>query len=96
MTEHNYFCRAQKYAKQNSTQQNKYRIFNKQVTEEEYEAVRKIKCKLEFDESEDCETRYQTAQDCETRYQTAFIKMRNNLSEEGQKEYLDIPHFDRE
>ena len=61
MTEYNYFCSSEKYNDENSFQQKRYRIFNKQVSKEEYEKVKKIYNKLEFDKNESYETRFQTA-----------------------------------
>jgi len=61
MTEYNYFCWSKKYNDDNSFQQKRYRIFNKEVTKEEYNKVNKMYHRLEFDLNEDCETRFQTA-----------------------------------
>ena len=60
MTEYNYFCWAERYKDENSVQQKPYRIFNTQVTKEEYEQVNKISHKLTFEPHESCETRFQT------------------------------------
>ena len=83
MTEYNYFCWSKKYNDDNSFQQKRYRVFNVEVGEEEYNKVKKIYHKLEFDENESYEIRFQTA----------FKKMWNKLTKEQQQEYLDIPHF---
>lgn len=86
MTEYNLFCRAEKYNDKDSFQQPRRRVFNTQVTEEEYQAIKIPYHKLEFDEDENYGTRYQTA----------FKKMRATLTKEQKQEYLDIPHFNKE
>lgn len=86
MTEHNYFCWAKEYNDENSFQQKRYRVFNVEVSKEEYEKINKIYHKLEFDKNEIYDTRFQTA----------FKKMRDKLSKEERQEYLDIPHFNWE
>ena len=83
LTEYNYFCWSKEYGDENSSQQKRYRIFNVEVTKEEYEKVNKISHKLTFD----------TNESCETRYHTAFKKMWNTLTKEQKQEYYDIPHF---
>ena len=69
MTEYNYFCSAKKYNDENSFQQKRYRVFNTQITKEEYERIPKIYNKLEFDKNESYTTRFKTA----------FKKMWNKL-----------------
>lgn len=86
MTEYNYFCWSEKYNGENSFQQKRYRVFNVEVGKEEYEKIRKIYHKLEFDKNETYSTRFQTA----------FKKMWNKLSKEEKQEYFDIPHFNWE
>ena len=86
MTEYNYFCWAKEYNDKDSFQQDRYRVFNKQVTESEYKDIEKIYHKLELDSSESYTTRFQTA----------FKKMWNTLSKKDKQGYLDIPHFDWE
>lgn len=86
MTEYNYFCWSKKFNDKDSFQQARYRVFNVQLTKEEYEKIPKINSKLEFDRNESYATRYQTA----------FRKMWEGLTKEEQKEYLDIPHFNWE
>ena len=86
MTKYNYFCWADKYNDENSFQQKRYRVFNVEVTKEEYNNIKKIYHKLEFDKREYCDTRFQIA----------FKKMRENLSKEEKQEYFNIPHFNRE
>ena len=61
MTEHNYFCSAAEYNDENSFQQKRYRVFNTQITKEEYEGINKIYNKLEFDKNESYTTIFQTA-----------------------------------
>jgi deoxyhypusine synthase len=86
MTEDNYFCWSKKFNDKNSFQQKRYRIFNVEVSKEEYEDTKKIHHKLEFDQTESYETRFQTA----------FKKMWSKLSEKEKQEYFDIPHFNWE
>jgi len=81
MTEYNYFCWAKKYGDEQSSHQTKYRIFNTQVTEEEYKALDKISSPLTFDPTK------------EESYGTVFIKMWDTLTKEQKQEYYDIPHF---
>ena len=85
MTEYNYFCSAEKYNDENSFQQKRYRVFNTQITKEEYENINKIYNKLEFDSNEGYTTRFQTA----------FKKMWDNLDSKWRQQYLDIPYFDK-
>ena len=84
MTEHNLFCWSEKYNDDNSFQQKRWRVFNKQVTEQEYRRIKIPKHKLEFDRTESVATRFKTA----------FKKMRSTLTKEQKQEYYDIPHFD--
>ena len=86
MTEYNYFCRSTQYNSDTSFQQKRYRVFNVEVGKEQYEKIKKIWCKLEFDRNESYTTRFQTA----------FKKMRSWLTKEQKQEYYDIPHFDWE
>lgn len=86
MTEYNYFCWSKEYNDKNSFQQKRYRIFNEEVSKEEYENTKKIYHKLEFDKNESYKTRYQTA----------FKKMWEKLSHKEKQEYYDIPHFNWE
>ena len=86
MTEYNYFCWSEKFNDDNSFQQKRYRIFNKEVSQGEYEKVKKIYHKLEFDKDENYKTRFQTA----------FKKMWDKLEDKEKQEYLDIPHFNWE
>ena len=85
MTEYNYFCWSENYNDENSFQQKRYRVFNVQVSKEEYENITKIYHKLEFDKDENYYTRFQTA----------FKKMWDTLTQDEKQEYFDIPHFDR-
>lgn len=86
MTEYNYFCWATNSQADTGFQQKRYRVFNVEVSSEEYFKINKLFHRIEFDESEIYETRFSTA----------FKKMWNNLSEEKQQEFLDIPHFNWE
>jgi len=83
MTEDNYFCWSTEYNSYTSFQQPRYRVFNVEVWEKEYNKIKKIYHKLEFDKHESYNTRFKTA----------FKKMWYKLSKEKQQEYLDIPHF---
>lgn len=84
MTEYNYFCWSEEYNDENSFQQKKYRVFNVEITKEEYESIKKIYHKLEFDPDESYTTRFKTA----------FKKMWDKLTDEEKNEYYSIPHFD--
>jgi hypothetical protein len=86
MTEYNYFCWSKEYNDVDSFQQKRYRIFNVEVGEEEYEKVKKKYHKLEFDINESYSTRFQTA----------FKKMWETLSAEEKQGYYDIPYFNWE
>jgi len=86
MTEYNYFCWSEKYNDDKSFQQPRYRIFNVQVPKEEYEKVKKIYHKLEFDPNDSYEVRFSNV----------FKKMWDKLTEAERQEYLDIPHFNAE
>jgi len=83
MTEYNYFCEAKEYNDEDSFQQKRFRIFNVEVTEEEYKSIDKIRPKLEFDKNESKTTRFQTA----------FKKHWNTLNSNDKQKYYDIPHF---
>jgi len=85
MTELNYFCWAEN-SEVDWYQQPKYRVFNVQLTEEEYHKIPKLYHRLEFDSGEDPSTRYQTA----------FKKMRDWLTTSQKQQYLNIPHFNAE
>ena len=84
MTEYNYFCWSEEYNDKDSFQQKRYRVFNVEVTKDEYNRIRKIYHKLEFDKNESYKTRYKTA----------FKNMWDKLKEKEKQEYFDIPHFD--
>ncbi len=86
MTECNYFCWSEKYNDENSFQQSRYRIFNTQVTKEEYDKVKKIYHKLKFNSNDNYEVIFANA----------FKKMWDKLTKEERQEYLDIPHFNAE
>jgi deoxyhypusine synthase len=84
MTEYNYFCWSEKVNDENSFQQKRYRVFNTEVSKDEYVNIKKIYHKIELNSSDDYEVRFQNG----------FRKMWNTLSKEEKQEYLDIPHFD--
>lgn len=86
MTEYNYFCWSKELNDEKSFQQKRYRVFNVEVGKEEYNKIKKIYHKLEFDKDEVYKTRFQTA----------FKKMWAKLSKEEKQEYFDIPHFNWE
>jgi hypothetical protein len=83
ITEHSYFCWSTEYNSDTSFQQAKYRVFNVEVGEKEFNKIKKIYPKLEFDINEPYSTRFQTA----------FKKMWETLTKEEKQEYYDIPHF---
>ena len=86
MTEYNLFCFSEKFNDENSFQQKRYRVFNKEITQEEYNKISVLEIKLEFDKSEVSSTRYQTA----------FKKAWNELSQDNKNKILDLPHFDKD
>lgn len=79
------FCSAEKYNDENSFQQKRYRIFNKQITKSEYEAIEKPTIKLEFDKDLSSSERYQSARK----------NARDKLSKKEKQVFLDLPHFDQ-
>jgi hypothetical protein len=83
MTEYNYFCWSTEYNSDTSFQQARYRVFNVEVGEKEFNKIKKIYHKLEFDVNESYSTRFQTA----------FKKMWETLTQKEKQEYYDIPHF---
>ena len=84
MTERNIFCYAEEEGDKNSLQKSRYRIFNAQITKEEYDNIQVPKITLDFDKDEPYETRYKTA----------FKKAWAELDEDGKKQFTDLPHFD--
>jgi hypothetical protein len=86
MTGSNYFCWSKKYNDNMSSRQKRYRVFNVEVSEEEYNKIKKIYHKLEFDPNENHKASFKTA----------FKKMWNTLSQKEKQEYFDIPHFNWE
>jgi hypothetical protein len=84
MTKCNIFCHADKEGDKNSFQQARYRIFNTQVTKEEYENIEVPKITLEFDKD----------RSYTTRYQTAFKKAWAKLSKDEKDTFLNLPYFD--
>ena len=84
MTERNIFCWAKEYNNDNSFQQKRYRIFNKQITEKEYNQIIVPRIKLEFDK----DLSY------DKRYQSAWKNARSKLSDKEKQKFLDLPHFD--
>lgn len=83
MTEYNYFCWSEEYNDENSFQQKRFRVFNTEVSKEEYDKIKKIYHKIELNPDDDYTVRFKNG----------FRKMWNTLSKEGKQEYLDIPHF---
>ena len=86
MTEYNLFCFAEVSNDENSFQQKRYRVFNKEITKEEYEKITIPKIELHFDKDESFDTRYQTA----------FRKAWNELSQEGKNKFLNLPNFSKD
>ena len=86
MTEFNLFCYAKVYNDKDSFQQKRYRVFNKEITEGEYNKIKIPEIKLEFDKNKSYTTRYQAA----------FINAWNKLNQEEKDEFLNLPHFDKD
>jgi hypothetical protein len=80
------FCVAKEYNDDNSFQQKRYRIFNKQLTEKEYRAIIIPEIKLEFDK----DLSYSE------RYQSSWKMARSKLSNKEKQQFLDLPHFNKE
>ena len=85
MTEHNLFCRAKEYNDENSFQQKRYRIFNKEISKEEYNKIVIPRIKLEFDRS----------LSYDVRYQRAWNIVRNKLSNTEKEQFTSLLHFDK-
>ena len=83
MTEYNMFCSAKEYNDDDSFQQKRYRVFNKQLTEKEYKAIVRPTIKLEFDKDLSYSERYQSARK----------NARSKLSNKEKQVFLDLPHF---
>jgi len=83
MTECNYFCYSKEYNSDISFQQPRYRVFNIQLSEEEYYKIDKLYLKLEFDKNESYKTRYKTA----------FKKVFEKLSQEDKNKIISLPWF---
>ena len=86
MTEYNMFCSAKEYNDDDSFQQKRYRIFNKQLTKKEYNAIVKPTIKLEFDKDLSYSERYQSAR------KNAWSKQSNK----EKQQFLDLPNFSAE
>jgi hypothetical protein len=85
MSEYQLFCYAESYGKEftDSYQQKPYRVFNKEISEKEFNKIKIPRIKLDFDSEENYTTRYQTA----------FQKAWDILSVARRQEFYDIPHF---
>ena len=83
MTKFNLFCYSDEYGDKDSFQQKSYRVFNTQITENEYIKIKIPKIKLFFDKDEEVASRYQTA----------FKKAWELLTKEKKQKFFDIPHF---
>ena len=86
MTEYNMFCGVKEYNDDDSFQQKRYRIFNKEISKEEYNKIVVPKIKLEFDKDLSYDVRYNTA------WKNAWDK----LSKEEKEQFTNLPHFDAE
>jgi len=85
MTEYNYFCYAEDREK-DWYQQSKYRVFNTQLTEEEYDKIQKINIELKFNKNDSYETKYQIA------FNNAF----NKLSQTDKESITSLPWFNKD
>jgi hypothetical protein len=85
MCEYQLFCHAENIGRDysDSYQQKPYRVFNVQVTEDEYKNIKIPRITLKFDSKESYASRYQTA----------FKKAWSEATPELQQQFLDIPHF---
>ena len=84
MTDYNKFCYSENYGDEYSSRQSPFRIFNKEVSKEEYNSIIIPNILLKFDATE--------AQ--KTRFQTAFKNAWKDLDKETKKAFLTLPHFD--
>ena len=85
MTEYNIFCRAKEYNDENSFQQKRYRIFNTEISKEEYQNIVVPKIKLEFDKDLSYDVRYKKARKDSW----------NKLSNKEKEAFTSLPHFDK-
>lgn len=86
MTEYNYFCYAEEYNDKDSFQQKRYRIFNQEVSKDEYNEIEKIRMEIEIDDSEPPNTRYKTA----------FVRAWNKLPGSEKKKVTSLKWFDKD
>ena len=86
MTEYNLFCYSEESNDENSFHQKRYRVFNKEITKEEYYKISIPEIKLEFNSSEILKTRYKTA----------FKKAWNELSQDEKNKFLNLPNFNKD
>jgi deoxyhypusine synthase len=78
MTEFNYFCYSEEFDSVTSFQQPRYRVFNTQLNEEEYNKIEKIIVKLEFNNDED-------------KFRNAFNGAFQKLSQEDKDKIINLP-----
>jgi uncharacterized protein YueI len=86
MTEYNIFCWAKEYDDENSFQQKRYRIFNTEISKEEYQKIFVPKIKLEFDKDLSYDVRCKKARK----------DVWNKLSIKEKEAYTNLPHFNPE
>jgi hypothetical protein len=86
MSEYQLFCYSESLGRDypDSYQQKPYRVFNTQLTEDEYFKISIPKLELEFDKEESYTTRHQTA----------FKKAWSKASQELKQQFYNLPHFD--
>jgi hypothetical protein len=85
MTEYNVFCYAEDRDK-DGLQPPRYRIFNTQITEEEYSKIEIPTIKLSFNKGDSYDVRYTNARQ----------KVRAELTQEEKQKFYDLPHFNRD
>jgi hypothetical protein len=88
MSEHQLFCFAEEYGSiyRDSMQQKSYRIFNIEVSKEEYMTMMPPSIKLWFNKNEPNATRYSTA----------FKNAWSLLNQEQKKKFTSLPHFNKD
>ena len=86
MTEYNIFCWSKEHNDENSFQQKRYRIFNTEISKEEYQKIVVPKIKLEFDKDLSYDVRYKKAR------KDAW----NKLSQKEKEQFTNLQHFNPE
>lgn len=86
MSEYQLFCYADTFGRKytDSYQQKPFRVFNVEITQEEYNKIKIPQMELKFDKNKNYSIRYQTA------FKNAWDK----ASQELKQQFFNLPHFD--